>query len=68
MSAFRGTDEQLDREIAVIERIARARLVRASAAMRELDRDLRELRRERARRRADAAVDVAATSPAETSA
>jgi hypothetical protein len=53
MTGFRGTDEQLDREIEVIERIARIRLRRASAELRELERDLRVLRKERARRRAE---------------
>ncbi|MGP8078664.1 MAG: hypothetical protein ACLQD8_08065 [Thermoplasmata archaeon] len=65
MGAFRGTDEQLEREIAQVERIARLRLRRAAAEMRELDRDLRELHRERARRRAESAVDVETASTAE---
>jgi len=56
MAGFRGTDEQLDREIAQVERIARLRLARAAAEMRELDRDLKELRRVRARRKADTSV------------
>ncbi|HTP54163.1 MAG TPA: hypothetical protein VML94_04250 [Thermoplasmata archaeon] len=51
MKRFRGSDETLDREIAQVERIARLRLARAAAEMRALERDLRELRRERARRR-----------------
>ncbi len=51
MSGFRGTDESLDREIAALERIARVRLRRTAAELKELDRDLRELKRERARRR-----------------
>lgn len=60
MPGFRGSDEQLDRELAQVERIARLRLRRAAAEMRTLDRELRELRRERARRRADPAEAVAA--------
>jgi hypothetical protein len=52
MSGFRGTDEQLDHEIAALEQIARTRVRRAATDLRELDRDLGELRRERARRRA----------------
>ena len=52
MSGFRGSDEQLDREIAAIEGMARVRVRRAASELRELERDLRELRRERARRRA----------------
>jgi hypothetical protein len=70
MSRFRGSDDALDREIATIERIARVRVRRVASELRELDRDLRELRRERARRRAaaevperiaDAAADAVAT-------
>jgi len=56
MSGFRGSDEALDREIAAVEGIARVRLRRATAEMRELARDLRELKRERARRKAAGAV------------
>lgn len=52
MTGFRGSDEQLDREIAAIEGMARVRVRRTAAELRELERDLRELRRERARRRA----------------
>jgi hypothetical protein len=64
MSRFRGSDASLDREIATVERIARVRLRRVSVEMNELARDLRELKRERARRRAGAtlpepAVDLA---------
>ncbi|HTZ61678.1 MAG TPA: hypothetical protein VMC82_03435 [Thermoplasmata archaeon] len=54
MSGFRGSDDALDREIAAIEGIARVRVRRVAAELRELDRDLRELKRERARRRAAA--------------
>jgi hypothetical protein len=63
MSAFRGSDDSLDREIAQLERIGRLRVRRAAADLRELDRDLRELRRERARRRAEGEVPA---SPAST--
>ena len=65
MSPFRGSDEVLDREIATIEAIARVRLRRYSREMRELDRDLRELRRERARRRAAASASGEARGRAE---
>ncbi len=51
MSGFRGSDESLDREIAALERIARLRVRRTAVELKELDRDLRELKRERARRR-----------------
>ena len=64
MSGFRGSDELLDREIATLERIGRLRVRRAAVELRELDRDLRELRRERARRRASSAIpSVVATDP-----
>jgi hypothetical protein len=65
MTGFRGTDEQLDREIEAVERIARIRLRRASADLRELERDLRVLRRERARRRAEAPESVDAVAAAD---
>jgi hypothetical protein len=58
MSSFRGTDECLDREIETLEAIARTRVRRAARELRDLERDLSELRRERARRRATAAVVV----------
>ena len=54
MSSFRGSDETLDREIAAMEQIARVRVRRTAAELRELARGLTELRRERARRRANA--------------
>jgi hypothetical protein len=65
MTGFRGTDEQLDREIAAVERIARIRLRRASADLRELERDLRILRKERARRRAEAPESAKAGAAAD---
>jgi len=64
MTPYRATDEQLDREISALERIARIRLRRASAELNDIDRDLRELRREKARRAAPAAEMVAATATA----
>jgi hypothetical protein len=56
MSPYRATDEQIEREIAALERIGRVRLRRATAELAEIDRDLRELRRERARRRGTVAA------------
>jgi hypothetical protein len=58
MTGFRGSDETLEHEIEAIERIARLRLRRATHEMRDLDRDLRELKRERARRRAETSSEV----------
>ena len=54
MSPFRASDDALDREIATLEAISRVRLRRYAREMRDLDRDLREMRRERVRRRAAA--------------
>jgi CHASE1-domain containing sensor protein len=64
MSPFRGSDEALDREIAAIEGIAKVRVRRVSSELRELERDLREHRRERVRRRAEAAVPTTEGIPA----
>jgi len=54
MSPFRASDDALDREITTLEAISRVRLRRYAREMRDLDRDLSEMRRERARRRAAA--------------
>lgn len=56
MATFRGSDEAVEREIATLEQMARIRLRRYAAEMRELDRDLSEVRREKARRRVEASV------------
>ncbi len=64
MSRYRGSDEAIDREIATLERIARVRLRRAAAEMQELEGDLRELKRERARRRAEGLHGTAVEVPA----
>ena len=56
MSAFRGSDDDLEREIATVERLVRVRLNRANRDLRELDGALAELRRERRRRRLEASV------------
>ena len=68
MAGFRGSDEQLDREIAQVERIARLRLRRAAEEMRALERDLRGLRAERVRRRAESVVGSTAPASDEISA
>ncbi|MFY9717173.1 MAG: hypothetical protein WAK40_04490 [Thermoplasmata archaeon] len=65
MGRFRGSDETLDREIAQVERIARLRLARAAVEMRALERDLRELRRERTRRRGESAEPAGGSATAE---
>lgn len=61
MARFRGSDERLDREIETLESIARLRVRRAAREFRELHRELDELRRERARRRAAATAPLPET-------
>jgi hypothetical protein len=65
MTGFRGSDEALDREIATLERIGRTRVRRAAADLAELARELRTLRKERARRHA-AADEIAPSAVPET--
>lgn len=56
MAEFRGSDESLDREIAAVERIAQVRLRRYVRELKEIERDLAELRKIRARRRTAARI------------
>jgi hypothetical protein len=63
MTGFRGSDESLDREIEAIERLARLRVRRVGSELNELDRDLRELKRERARRRGMVVEDATSEAP-----
>ena len=65
MTGFRGSNDALDREIAAIETIARVRVRRVSAELRVLDRELRELRRERARRRTESGLPSLGTQGTE---
>ena len=51
MSRYRGSDEDLQREIAAVEGMVKLRLRRASADLRDLETTLREMRRELRRRR-----------------
>jgi hypothetical protein len=67
MPPFRASDEQVDREIETLERMARLRLRRYATEFRDLDRDLSELRRERARRRASSEIP-SSTEPVQSSA
>jgi hypothetical protein len=62
MAPFRGTDACLDREIETLEAIARTRVRRVARELRDIDRDLSELRRERARRKALSEVTVSEAS------
>jgi hypothetical protein len=56
MTPFRGSDEDLEREIATVQGMVRVRLRRANGDLRELDDALRDLRRELRRRRGSVAV------------
>jgi hypothetical protein len=68
MNRYRGSDEALEREIAAVQGLVRLRVRRTNADLRELELALRDLRRERARRRgvAPATEVVAASSAAST--
>jgi hypothetical protein len=63
MTGFRGSDEQLEQEIAALEGIVRVRLRRTTKEFAELERELRELARERARRKAGQRLDAEGTVP-----
>jgi hypothetical protein len=67
MTGFRGSDETLDREIEALEAAARLRIRRTARDLQDVDRELRVLRLERARRRAVAEGFTVATASAETS-
>lgn len=54
MTGFRGSDEVLEAEIQTLETLARIRIRRVARELHDLERDLRELKLERARRRARA--------------
>ncbi|HZY70421.1 MAG TPA: hypothetical protein VFF67_05525 [Thermoplasmata archaeon] len=64
MSGFRGSDEVLEAEIVVLEAIARQRLRRYTRELNALERELSELKSERARRRARSVVPVSAAGQA----
>jgi hypothetical protein len=51
MTPYRGSDEALDREISAVEHLVRVRLRRANDDLRDLETILRDLRKERRRRR-----------------
>jgi len=51
MSPYRGSDEDLEREITTVQGLVRVRLRRASSDLHELETALRDLRRELRRRR-----------------
>jgi hypothetical protein len=64
MVRFRGSDEEIEREIAAVQGLVRVRLRRANEDLRELETALAELRRELKRRR----TPVALTDGAQTAA
>lgn len=63
MAPFRGSDERLDREIETLEGIARLRVRRVARELRDIEKDLHELRRERARRRAASETHAMESTP-----
>lgn len=67
MGGFRGSDDTLEREIATLEAIARLRVRRYAREIRELERDLKGLKLERAKRRARSDVPAAESSVTYTS-
>ena len=64
MGGFRGSDDTLEREIETLEAIARLRIRRYGRELRDLERDLRELKAEKAKRRARAEIPDLATGSA----
>ena len=66
MSPFRGSDETLDREIDTLEGIAQRRVRRYAREHRDLPRDLKDLKRERATRRAAAKIPTVELDEATT--
>jgi hypothetical protein len=66
MGGFRGSDQTLDQEIATLEAIGRLRVRRYARELKELERDLHELKVERVRRRARAEIPGLAHASAES--
>jgi hypothetical protein len=56
MGSFRGSDESLEAEIAALEAMAKVRVRRYARDLKDLDKDLSELKAERGRRKARSAV------------
>ncbi len=56
MGRWRGSSEQLERELTTLEAVLATRLRRYARDVAELEREMRDLRRERTRRRARAEV------------
>lgn len=68
MGEYRGSDEAIEREVEALERIVQIRLRRYATEMRGLERDLTELKKERARRRANALGEAAVPATGEAGA
>lgn len=64
MAGFRGSDAVLEAEILVLEAIARQRLRRYTRELNTLERELSELKTERARRRARTVVPISVAGEA----
>jgi hypothetical protein len=63
MSPYRGSDDDLEREIGAVQGLVRVRLRRATSDLRELETALTELRRELKRRRIPLPETEAERSP-----
>lgn len=70
MARWRGSSEQLDRELTTLESVLAVRLRRYSREIAELEREMRDLRKARARRKALGEVPAwssSATAESDTS-
>ncbi len=63
MTPYRGSDDDLERELAALRRLVAIRLRHATAELRELETAVVDLRRELRRRRELGTADVGAAAP-----
>ncbi|MGA7922717.1 MAG: hypothetical protein WCA77_01935 [Thermoplasmata archaeon] len=63
MARWRGSSEHLDRELTTLEAVLATRLRRYARDLAELEREMRDLRKERVRRRAQEEVPAWSASP-----
>ncbi len=67
MTPYRGSDDDLERELAALRRLVAIRLRHATAELRELETAVVDLRRELRRRRELGTADVGAAAPSPAS-
>ncbi len=67
MTPYRGSDDDLERELAALRRLVAIRLRHATAELRELETAVVDLRRELRRRRELGTADVGAAAPSTAS-